>query len=117
MPESARHGRPASRRAEALRITHRKAEDVPAPRRNRNALLAEIMRELKRLAPGMVMVIETGDEATVRGTKVLITQAGRELGIPVRHWHAGSEVYARPVAFGPVRKTRVERANRADFRD
>ncbi len=102
-----------------MKISHRRAEDVPAPPARSgavNQVLTEIMRELRRIAPGMVMVIETGDEAAVRGTKVLITRAGRELGIPVRHWHNGTEVYAKPIGIGPARKPRSERANRGDFR-
>jgi hypothetical protein len=103
-----------------LKITHRKAEEVPTPSGTSgrvNQVLAEIMQELTKLAPGMVMVIETGDETTIRATKALITRAGNELGMPVRHWHAGTEVYAKPVEAAPSRKQRSERANRGDYRD
>lgn len=103
-----------------MKITHRKEEEVPepAPKTGRvSRAVREIMQELTRVAPGMVMVIETGDERAIRVTKALITRAGNELGMPVRHWHAGTEVYAKPVTSEPSRKDRSERASRGDYRD
>ncbi len=102
-----------------LKITHRKAAEVPSPppTSRMSQALAEIMRELTRLAPGMVLVIDTGDANTIRATKALITRAGKELAIPVRHWHSGTEVYATTSAAAPRRKQRLDRANRGDFRD
>ena len=103
-----------------LKITHRKADEVP-PQPSLsgrvNDVLAEIMRELTKLAPGMVLVIETGDEKVIRATKTLITRAGKELGMPMRHWHSGTEVYAKPAAEAARGKQRSERANLGDFRD
>jgi hypothetical protein len=75
------------------------------------------MQELTRIAPGMVMVIETGDEKAIRATKTLITRAANELGMPMRHWHAGTEVYAKPVKATQMGIERSERANRGDHRD
>jgi len=103
-----------------LKITHRKADEAPPPPAlsgRVNHVLREIMRELTKLAPGMVLVIETGDEKTIRATKTLITRAGNELGMPMRHWHSGTEVYAKPAAIAARRKQRSERANRGDLRD
>ena len=103
-----------------LRITHRKAEEVAAPASKSsrvNDVLTEIMQGLIKLAPGMVLVIETGDEKAIRATKTLITRAGNALGTPIRHWHWGTEVYAKPVAVAPQRKQRSERASRGDHRD
>ena len=103
-----------------LKITHRKADEVP-PQPSLsgrvNDVLAEIMRELTKLAPGMVLVIETGDEKAIRATKTLITRAGNELGMPMRHWHSGTAVYAKPAAEAARGKQRSERANLRDLRD
>ncbi len=104
----------------ALKITHRKAEDVPPPQRGRgqmNKALDQIMRELTKLAPGMVLVIQTEDQRDIRTTKLLITRAANQLGIPVRHWHSGNEVFAGPVTKARSRRPRSERASLGDYRN
>ncbi len=103
-----------------MKITQRKEEDVPpAPAKNRrvNRALEEIMDELTRIEPGMVMVIEAEDEKAIRATKLLVTRAGNELGIPLRHWHTGTEVFAKPVRATHMGMERSERASRGDHRD
>jgi hypothetical protein len=105
----------------ALRFSHKKADEVPQPpkRGKISEALAAVMRELERVAPDMVLEIETGDEKAIRATKLMITRAGAELGTPVRHWHQGTKVYARPadVITERGRKQRSERANLGDRRD
>lgn len=100
-----------------LIFTHRKASEVPMPvtagRTNRD--LESIIREITKLASGMVLEIETGDEKALRATKGLITRAGKQLGTPMRHWHAGTKVYAQP-ASRQMGKQRAERANLGDRR-
>ena len=61
-----------------------------------------------------LMVIDTGSVNTIRATKALKTRAGNELGVPVRHWHVGTEVYARPEPYGhgPGRKGESRRSPR-----
>ncbi len=103
-----------------IKITQRKAEDVPQPQRGRGRVshaLDQVMRELTRLAPGMVLVIETEDQRDIRTTKLLITRAANQLGMPVRHWHSGNEVFASPRAAAPTRRPRSERASLGDHRD
>ncbi|HLF09181.1 MAG TPA: hypothetical protein VI789_07530 [Dehalococcoidia bacterium] len=101
-----------------LSFTHRKAHEVPPPagggRVNRD--LESIINELTRLATGMVLEIETGDEKAIRATKALITRAGQQLGTPMRHWHAGTKVFAQPTN-RRMRKQRSERANLGDHRE
>jgi hypothetical protein len=81
--------------------------------------LAALIGELNRLAPDMVLEIETGDEKAIRATRLLITRAGNELGTPLRHWQVGTKVYAKPadVITERGRKQRTERANLGDHRD
>ena len=105
----------------ALQFSHKKAGEVPQPRQRGKVsdAVAAVMRELERVAQDMVLEIETGDEKAIRATKLMISRAGEELGTPVRHWHKGTKVYARPV--DPItergRKQRSERANLGDRRD
>jgi hypothetical protein len=104
-----------------LKFTHRKAEEVPARTVSGrvNQALAALIREMTKLAPDMVLEIETGDEKAIRATKAMITRAGKELGTPWRHWHEGTKIYARPT--DPItergRKQRTERANLRDKRN
>ncbi|HLF76603.1 MAG TPA: hypothetical protein VJB57_03860 [Dehalococcoidia bacterium] len=104
-----------------LQFTHKKAEEVPAKKATGkvSAALAALMREMTKLAPDMVLEIETGDEKAIEATKMLITSAGNELGTPWQHWHQGTKVYTRPA--DPItergRKQRSERANLGDRRD
>jgi hypothetical protein len=81
-----------------LKITHRKEQDVPAAVGNSegNAELSQLKMEMSKLEPGMVLEVDAGDARSVRGTKGLITRAGKQLGKPFVHWHQGSKVYAKP---------------------
>src|SRR5436309_813944 len=82
-----------------LKMTHRKAEDVPQPpgAGKGNDDLRSLKDELAKVSTGMVLEVDTGNEQDIRRTKVLITKAGRELGRPFRHWHEGTRVFAKPV--------------------
>lgn len=104
-----------------LQFTHKKAEEVPAPRPpgKVSQALAALIREMTKLAPDMVLEIETGDEKAIRATRMLVTRAGNELGTPLRHWQVGTKVYAKPtdVITERGRKQRSERANLGDRRD
>jgi len=51
---------------------------------------------MKKLGSDMVLEIETGSEKAVRGAKVLVTKAAKELGTRWRHWSVGSKVFAKP---------------------
>lgn len=81
-----------------LQITPRKAEDVPSATGagKVNPDLAPLKDEMKNLASGMVLEIETGSAEAVRGTKMLISKAAKELGTQWQHWHAGTKVFAKP---------------------
>jgi hypothetical protein len=79
-----------------LKITHRVATDVPAAGATGDSPeFSQVKAELAKLQPGMVLEIETGDAKAVRGTKSMLTRAGRLSGRPVTHWHQGTKVYAR----------------------
>src|SRR5438309_2251953 len=82
----------------ALKFTQRRVEDVPsssaATRVNQDLLT--IKNEMAKLGFGMILEIETDSIATVRGTKMLVTKAAKQLGAPWKHWHVGSSVYAQP---------------------
>ncbi len=81
-----------------LKITHKPEQEVPTPGRagKVNEELLALKEEMKKLASGMVLEIETGSEKAVRGAKVLVTKAAKELGAQWRHWSVGSKVFARP---------------------
>jgi hypothetical protein len=81
-----------------LQMTPRKAEDVPSATAagKVNPDLAPLKDEMKKLASGMVLEIETGSAKAVRGTKLLVSKAAKELGAQWQHWHAGSKVFAKP---------------------
>ena len=102
-----------------LQFSHKKAHEVPqpGPASRVTEALSAIMREMARVAPGMVLEIETGEEKKIRATKMLVTRAGNELGTPWQHWHAGTKVYAKPMEATRRRKERSERANLSDYRD
>jgi hypothetical protein len=82
-----------------LKFAQRRPQDVPSASSTGkvNQELLAIKNEMAKLGSGMVLEIETDSISTVRGTKMLITKAARELGAPWRHWHSGSSVYAQPV--------------------
>jgi len=82
-----------------LKFTQRKPEEVPTPSASGkvNQDLLNLKNEMSKLASGMVLEIETGSEKAVRGTKMLITKAGNQLGTRWRHWRVGSTVFARPL--------------------
>ncbi len=82
-----------------IRITHRKQEEVPTPSSTGkvNADIEAIKAEMAKLASGMALEIEVGSEKAVRGTKMLVTKAGNQLGAQWRHWHVGTKVFAKPM--------------------
>lgn len=82
-----------------MKFTQRRAEDVPTgkPGRGLNPDFLVVKSEMARLTPGLVLEIQTSTDNTVRGTKMLVTKAARELGVSWRHWNVGSTVFARPV--------------------
>ena len=82
-----------------LRITHRKQEEVPTPSSSGkiNEDIEAIKAEMAKLASGMVLEIEAGSEKAIRGTKLLVTKAGNQLGTKWRHWNVGTKVFAKPL--------------------
>ncbi len=82
-----------------LEITQRPESEVPKPGRTgkANEDLLTVKNEMKKLASGMVLEIETGSEKSVRAAKTLITRAAKDMGGRWQHWHVGSKVFARPV--------------------
>src|SRR2546423_10064955 len=82
-----------------LKFTHRRPEEVPSATSTGrvNHDLIAIKNEMVKLASGMVLEIETGSEKAIRGTKMLITKASKELGNDWRHWHVGTTVFAKPM--------------------
>jgi hypothetical protein len=83
----------------ALKIRHRSEQEVQAPRTigKANQDLDSIRAGMATLPPGMVLAIEMDERRSVRGTKMLVTRAAKELGVEWRHWHVDNTVYARPV--------------------
>ena len=82
-----------------LKISQRKAGDVPTPSASGkvNQDLIALKNEMSKLASGMVIEIEAGSEKAIRGTKMLVTKAAKQLGAQWRHWSIGSTVFARPM--------------------
>ena len=83
-----------------LQITQRREDDVPpeAGSGKQNADLNLLKREMSSVGSGMVLEVETGDQKALRGTKMLITKAAKELGSEWRHWSQGTKVFAKPAA-------------------
>jgi hypothetical protein len=81
-----------------LRFKHVKQEEAPKPSSTgkANTELFAVKSEMLKLGKGMVLEIETGSAKAVRGTKALVTRAGKELGAKWQHWHVGTKVFARP---------------------
>lgn len=90
-----------------LKITHRKEQEVPAPAAGgkANEELYQLKLEMTKLGAGMVLEVETGSAKAIRGTKGLITRAGKQIGRPFVHWHQGTKVFAKP-AEAPRRRGR-----------
>ena len=88
----------------ALQITQRPEEEVPGAQSagRANEDLDALKREMSKVTSGVVLEIETGSEKTVRGTKMLVTKAAKELGSEWRHWSQGTKVFAKPA--GPTRR-------------
>ena len=83
-----------------LEFTQRTDDEVPTaqgPGRP-NEDLNLLKREMSQVSAGMVLEIETGSEKAVRGTKMLVTKAAKELGSEWRHWSQGTKVFAKPAA-------------------
>ncbi len=81
-----------------LKFTHRSQDEVPSPSSNGkvNQNLMDIKDAMMKLPSGMVLEIETEGEKAVRGTKMLITKAGGQMGKQWQHWSVGSKVFAKP---------------------
>ena len=94
-----------------LKISQRKEEEAPRPTAagKINQDFQAIKAEMLRLGKGMVLEIETGSEKAIRGTKVLITRASRELGSRWRHWSEGTKVFAKPVERALRRRGRAKK--------
>ena len=101
-----------------LQFSHKKAHEVPepGPASRVTEAFSAIMKEMARVAPGMVLEIETGDERAIRATRMLVTRAGSQSGTPWRQWHVGTKVYAQPMEATKRRRERSERANLSDYR-
>lgn len=102
-----------------LKFSHKKAHEVPQPGRASRVseAFSAIMNEMARVAPDMVLEIETGDERELRATRMLVTRAGCESMTPWRQWHVGTKVYAQPMEATKRRRGRSERANVFDYRE
>jgi TusA-related sulfurtransferase len=87
-----------------LKIAQKKEEEVPTPGRTGkvNQELVALKDEMRKLSSGMVLEIETGSEKAVRGAKVLVTKASKELGSQWQHWSVGTKVFAKPL--GEIRR-------------
>lgn len=68
----------------------------PGPTGKVNQDLLTVKNEMKKLASGMILEIETGSEKSVRAAKTLITRAAKDMGGRWQHWHVGSKVFAKP---------------------
>ena len=80
-----------------LKFAQRTEAEVPTPLSGKlNEDIEALKAEMRKLATGMVLEIEAGSEKTVRGTKMLVTKAGNQLGTQWRHWNVGSKVLAKP---------------------
>jgi len=101
-----------------LQFRHKKAHEVPQPGRGSRVTEAftAIMNEMARVAPDMVLEIETGDARAIRATRMLVARAGSESGMPWRQWHVGTKVYAQPMEETKRRRDRSARANLSDHR-
>jgi len=87
-----------------LRITQRSESEVPMPTAmgKVNEDVEAIKVEMRRLGSGMVLEIEVGDAKGVRGTKLAISKAAKQIGSSWKHWNAGNRVFAKPAE--PVRR-------------
>ena len=86
------------RRRVPLQITQRSEDEVPEAQGGgrANEDLNALKREMSKVTFGIVLEIETGSEKAVRGTKMLVTKAAKELGSEWRHWSQGTKVFAKP---------------------
>jgi len=102
-----------------LKITHKRENEVPTPTSTGkvNEDLVALKNEMQKLASGMVLEIETGNEKAVRSAKTLITRANGQLGTKWRHWSVGSKVFAKPIEATKQRRQRSDRANLQDYRN
>src|SRR5689334_17196916 len=100
-----------ARKRMPLKFAQRKAEEVPSASSTGkvNLDLLALKNEMAKLSAGMVLEIETESEKAVRGTKMLITKASRELGAEWQHWSVGATVFTRPLE-GQKRRGRPKKA-------
>jgi TusA-related sulfurtransferase len=83
-----------------LKIRHRKADEVPEPSSGGrvNEDFNQVKTALSTLTPGDVLEIETQDPTAVRGTKSMVTRAGKQLGRSFVHWNTGTKVFVKPAS-------------------
>jgi TusA-related sulfurtransferase len=80
-----------------MKIIQRLEHEVAFPKGSAGASeeLVRIRAELLHLVPGMVLEFETGDPAAVRGTKSMLTRAGKQVGVTTVQWHQGTRVFVK----------------------
>lgn len=94
----------------ALKIVHRKVDEVPSATSGRSSTEFDTIKaELAKLQPGMVLEVDPGSQGAVRGTKAMLTRAGNQLGRPVVHWSLGNVIYAKATE-APRRRGRPPKA-------
>jgi hypothetical protein len=81
-----------------LKIRHRSADEVPQPQGGGRVSeeFNQVKTALATLSVGDVLEIETNDARAVRGTKLMVTRAGKQLGKSFTHWNSGTKVFVRP---------------------
>src|SRR4051812_31281578 len=81
-----------------LKFSQRNEAEVPTPSGpgKVNEDLMALKSEMSKLAPGMVLEIDTDGAQGVRSIKMLVTKAANQLGSRWRHWNVGSTVFAKP---------------------
>ncbi len=92
----------------ALKITHRNASDVPPPSGagRVNEDVETVKAEMQKLGSGMVLEIQAADLKAVRGAKMAISKAAKQLDAKWQHWNVGPTVYAKPASPGRRRAGR-----------
>ena len=94
-----------------LKISQRNENDVPTPSTagKINEDVEHLKTAMRNLAPGMVLEIEVDSGKAVRGTKLSVSKAAKQIGSPWTHWHVGTMVFARPTE-SVKRRTRRSKA-------
>ena len=83
-----------------LKITQRNASEVltPSAMGRVNEGVETMKAEMRKLGAGMVLVIQADDLKAVRGAKLTVSKAAKQLDAKWQHWNVGPTVYARPAA-------------------